>query len=203
MSRDAIFSRIRAAASSPARPPQTHTIPASLVTTGADVLPRFRAMAEAKGVTVIETGDIHALPAAIARAVPDRETPIRLNDPTLATFRWSDAGLETSRGPAEPNDRVALSRAFAAIAETGTLLLTSGPENPATLAFLPETHLVAVDRAAIAGTYEDALARLRQSYGANLPRTLNFISGASRTGDIGGRLVHGAHGPRRLVVFVV
>jgi L-lactate dehydrogenase complex protein LldG len=32
---------------------------------------------------------------------------------------------------------------------------------------------------------------------------LNFITGASRTGDIGGRIVMGAHGPRRLAVVLV
>ncbi len=42
------------------------------------------------------------------------------------------------------------------------------------------------------------------SYGRHaMPRSLNFISGPSRTGDIGGRIVLGAHGPRRLAVIVV
>jgi L-lactate utilization protein LutC len=36
-----------------------------------------------------------------------------------------------------------------------------------------------------------------------MPRTLNFISGPSRTADIGGKLVVGAHGPQRLCVIIV
>jgi L-lactate dehydrogenase complex protein LldG len=36
-----------------------------------------------------------------------------------------------------------------------------------------------------------------------LPRTVNFITGPSRTGDIEQRIVLGAHGPRRLHIVVV
>ena len=36
-----------------------------------------------------------------------------------------------------------------------------------------------------------------------MPRTVNLISGPSRTADIGGQLVMGAHGPRRLCVILV
>ncbi len=39
--------------------------------------------------------------------------------------------------------------------------------------------------------------------GGTMPRTLNLVTGASRTGDIGGRIVMGAHGPRRLAVFLL
>jgi L-lactate dehydrogenase complex protein LldG len=97
---------------------------------------------------------------------------------------------------------VALSRAIAGVAETGTIVLASGQANPTTLAFLPVTHLVALERTSITATFEEALALLYGIYGRNLPRAVNFISGASRTGDIGGRIVHGAHGPRRLIMFL-
>jgi L-lactate dehydrogenase complex protein LldG len=117
-------------------------------------------------------------------------------------LNWAAAGLSIARGPASANDEITLSRALAAVAETGTLLLASSADNPTTLAFLPETHLVVLGRATILGSFEEATALLRQTYGASLPRTVNFISGASRTGDIGGRIVHGAHGPRHLFVFI-
>ena len=39
--------------------------------------------------------------------------------------------------------------------------------------------------------------------GGTMPRTLNLVTGASRTGDIGGRIVMGAHGPRRVAVFLL
>jgi len=72
------------------------------------------------------------------------------------------------------------------------------------LGFVPDAHLVVVAVDTIVAAYEDALALLAAELGpAVLPRTLNFISGPSRTGDIGGKIVMGAHGPRCLAVILV
>ena len=54
------------------------------------------------------------------------------------------------------------------------------------------------------GGYEGAWEKIRARFGAGaMPRTVNFVSGPSRTADIGGQLVMGAHGPRRLCVILV
>ena len=82
--------------------------------------------------------------------------------------------------------------------------LTSGADNPTTLNFLPETHIVVIREKDILGSYEDAWNALRKLYGARaMPRTVNLISGPSRTADIEQIIVMGAHGPRRLHVIVV
>jgi L-lactate dehydrogenase complex protein LldG len=53
-------------------------------------------------------------------------------------------------------------------------------------------------------SYEEAWDSLRAHAGADgLPRTVNFISGPSRTADIEQRLIMGAHGPKRLHVILV
>ncbi len=99
---------------------------------------------------------------------------------------------------------MALSRAFAGVAETGTLVLLSGPENPTTLNFLPDTHIVVIQAADIAGDYESVWRQLRALYGPGiLPRTVNFITGPSRSADIEQTLILGAHGPRALHILVV
>jgi L-lactate dehydrogenase complex protein LldG len=207
MSRNAILARIRAAnTSAPATAPTTRSAPPSVVSHGDEAIARFRAAAAAKGMTVVDVKGPQMLPAAVAEALSAAciaHRAIRLNDAALAGLPWVEAGFSIDRGAATPEDALAFSRALAAVAETGTLMLASSVENPTTLAFLPETHLVAVDRMSILGTFEEATALLRQTYGTTLPRTVNFISGASRTGDIGGRIVHGAHGPRHLFVFII
>ncbi|MCF8466842.1 MAG: lactate utilization protein [Sneathiella sp.] len=112
--------------------------------------------------------------------------------------------LEITRGSAEPSDEVSLTPAFAGIAETGTLCMASGPETPSTLNFLPENHVAVIKASQITGTLEDSWDRLRAEYGVgNLPRTINFISGPSRTADIEQTLIMGAHGPRRLHILIV
>jgi L-lactate dehydrogenase complex protein LldG len=84
------------------------------------------------------------------------------------------------------------------------MLIASGADNPVTVNFLPETHVVVVRAEDIVGSYEDAWAMIRRRFGEReMPRTVNMISGPSRTGDIGGKLVMGAHGPRRMCVIIV
>jgi L-lactate dehydrogenase complex protein LldG len=83
-------------------------------------------------------------------------------------------------------------------------MLTSGADNPTTLNFLPDTHIVVLQASDIAGDYETLLGRLRERYGAGtMPRTINWITGPSRSADIEQTLILGAHGPRRLHVIVV
>src|SRR3546814_17374947 len=89
--------------------------------------------------------------------------------------------------------------AFAGIAETGTVMMASGPDAPITLNFLPENHVVVLRASQVAGTYEEAWQRLREARGRGvMPRAVNLITGPSRTGDIEQTILLGAHGPRRL-----
>ncbi len=94
----------------------------------------------------------------------------------------------------------------AAVAETGTLMLASGPGTPTTLNFLPDTHIVVLRAGQIVASYEDGWDLIRARADGNpqtLPRTINMITGPSRTGDIEQRIQLGAHGPRRLHVVLV
>ena len=111
--------------------------------------------------------------------------------------------MVVDRGRAQDGDTTGLSRAVAGVAETGTLALASGPDNPVTLGFLPDTHIVVLRASQIVAHYEQAFELVSAETGGAVPRTLNLVTGASRTGDIGGKIVMGAHGPRRLAVFLL
>ena len=97
---------------------------------------------------------------------------------------------------------VGITGAFAGIAETGTLMLLSGPQTPATASLLPETHIAVVDKTQIVATMEDAWDRLRDEHG-KLPRAVNFVSGPSRTADVEQTVTLGAHGPYRVLIIFV
>ena len=114
----------------------------------------------------------------------------------------SQSLLRTRMGNAEDADRVGVTIAFAGIAETGTLMLCSSSERPTMLAFRPENSIVVLHTQAIVGAYEQAWQALRDQ-GNGLPRSVNFITGPSRTGDIAQKLELGAHGPKRLAVLLV
>ncbi|TAL83290.1 MAG: lactate utilization protein [Beijerinckiaceae bacterium] len=167
----------------------------------------FRDEAERVSADVTELESAQQIPAAIATFLHDRNLPARLrcgSDPYLAALSWEATGLHVEKGRADPSDLVCVSHAFAGVAETGTLVLTSGGDNPTTLNFLPDTHIVVLNAADIVGDYEAAWQKLRMVYGKGLmPRTVNFITGPSRSADIGHSLLLGAHGPRTLHILVV
>jgi len=129
-------------------------------------------------------------------------------DPLIDKVPWSERPLlKLKRGKPSPTDAVGMSVGFCAIAETGTLMMTSGPDNPSTMNFLPDDHIVILPASRIAGPMEEAWRRLRAARGPaggnTMPRTVNFITGPSRTGDIEQKLEMGAHGPRRQHILIV
>ena len=135
------------------------------------------------------------LPAAAAMAP----------SPQLEGYDWaSQKMLSLRRGRAQASDHVSITGAFAGIAETGTLVTTSGPDHPVSLNLLPDTHVVVLREGDIVSGYEEVWQRLRARYGKDaMPRTVNTITGPSRTGDIEQTIELGAHGPRRMHIVVV
>ena len=121
--------------------------------------------------------------------------------PELEGIQWSNR-LAVERRAARGSDRIGVTGAFAGIAETGSVMLLSGPESPTTLNFLPEDHIVVLRESRIVPHPEDAWALLREERGS-MPRTVNLICGPSKTGDVELVITEGAHGPRRLHVVVV
>ena len=121
--------------------------------------------------------------------------------PGLEGVQWSNR-LAVERRAARGSDQISVTGAFAGIAETGSVMLLSGPESPTTLNFLPEDHVVVLRESRIVPHLEDAWAMLREERGS-MPRTVNLICGPSKTGDVELVILEGAHGPRRLHVIVV
>ncbi|MGQ0672571.1 MAG: LutC/YkgG family protein [Hyphomicrobium sp.] len=187
--------------------PLRHLAPAVVQAPDADLRTIFSDELRRRSASVIDVERATALPAAVAACLDSLglAPQLRIGGDLagLQATAWRAAGLTVLSGRSEATDAIGLSEALAGVAETGTLVVGSGPDNPVTVAFLPETHLVVVAANVIVATLEDAIDRMRARYGRHrLPRSLNLISAPSRTGDIEGRIVLGAHGPRRLAVFV-
>ncbi|MDF2232980.1 LUD domain-containing protein [Albimonas sp. CAU 1670] len=181
---------------------QTAPRPAASQLEGAEALARFEEKLRAVDASVSHVASFEALPEALASELRARNLPaaIRMGeDAELTGLDWS--GLEASRGPGRIEEPATLSRAVCGAAETGTVALRSGPENPVTLTFLGETHFIVLRRSEVVPGLEELWARVRRS-GAQ-PRTVNLVTGPSRSADIGGVLQLGAHGPVAVHVFLV
>jgi len=166
----------------------------------------FKAEAARAAASLAEVMTLADVPEEVARFLRENNAPASLRmgaDERLAAMPWSRTPLEISRGPSDGHDLNALSVAFAAIAETGTVALVSGADNPTTLNFLPDNQIVVVRRDDIFADYESVFLRLRDAFGKGFaPRTVNFITGPSRSADIEQTLLLGAHGPRRLHIVI-
>jgi L-lactate dehydrogenase complex protein LldG len=170
----------------------------------------FVAMAEEVQTTVVRVASEADIPAEVARYLAAENLPaefVMAPDPGLDAIPWHERPLlRIRRGRAEPGDAVSLTPCLAAIAETGTLMLVSGAGTPTTLNFLPDTHIAVVREGQVVAGYEDAWDLIRAATHGDQrvwPRTVNLITGPSRTGDIEQRIQLGAHGPRRLHVVLV
>jgi L-lactate dehydrogenase complex protein LldG len=165
---------------------------------------RFAARAASLASSVGRVARADAVPAAVAVWLAEHglgRAGVATAD--VAGLPWSQAGVSIAVRPARDADAVGFTGCFCAIAETGTLMLLSGAEAPASVSLLPETHVAVVPAARIVATMEDAFALLRVERPGTLPRSLNFISGPSRTGDIEQTIVLGAHGPCRVHIVIV
>jgi L-lactate dehydrogenase complex protein LldG len=164
---------------------------------------RFQRKAESLASTVVKVADTAQVPAAVAAYLAQGTLGnTAVVTPELAGLAWAESDLSVRAGRAVDADQVGISGCFCAVAETGTLMLLSGPDTPATVSLLPETHIAVVPTSRIVATMEDAFALLRAECGT-VPRAINFISGPSRTGDIEQTIVLGAHGPCRVHIVLV
>lgn len=152
---------------------------------------------------VMEAASMADVPAVLAHHLAERGLPSQgVCWPALADLPWHGAGLDIEARPANDRDLLGITGAFCAIAETGTLMLLSGPETPASASLLPETHVAIVATGRIVASMEDAWDLLRSEC-ERPPRAVNFISGPSRTADIEQTVTLGAHGPYRVVLILV
>lgn len=161
-----------------------------------------RARSERLAATVDAIASDADAPAAVRRYLEAEGAPLSVAlppDPTLAALDWT--GVETHE-TLDPNEPTAVGRAEWGIAETGSLVLLSSPEQPTLNAFLPLRHVVLLPRARIVRHMEDFWSEFRAS-GRPHPRNINFVTGVSGTADIESKLVRGAHGPRHLHILVV
>lgn len=168
-----------------------------------DALEHFVTKLQGVAASVVKVSKLEEVPKAVTQYLSSQSLPLEVvmaDDPALANLSWPQA-LRVERRVAHREDRASVTGAFAAIAETGTLVLLSDPQSPTTLNFLPDVHVVVLRRKQVAAHIEDVWQRLRNELGA-MPRTVNFITGPSRTADIEQTIQLGAHGPRNLHVII-
>jgi L-lactate dehydrogenase complex protein LldG len=210
-SREAILNRLRQAAQPFTEVPAvTDRLPVMPVeeTDPAALLDRFTAAAEGLSATVTPCADSEAAIQHILDLIgPDKAIlswdPARIPLPSLADA-LEKAGIAI-RPADDPEVRVGVTGADAAIATTGSLVITSRPGQPRGASLLPFVHVAVITQDQIAPNLEAWAAVQRADDLADFRAASNtlIVSGASRTADIAMELVMGAHGPAELHIIVL
>lgn len=207
--RDRILSAIRTALG-PGKPPAQIAAEAAALLDPAGIarphlvapaLPdAFALKATALGTTIDRVASMAEVPQAMARYLDAHGLPARFAmqpAPELAALDWQ--GLAPHQGTA-PDEPAALGLALFGIAESGSLVIHSGPDNPILMSFLPLHHVAVLRKSTLLPYLEDYAARLSAQA---VPRNAILITGPSGTTDIEGSYVRGAHGPGFLHVILI
>ncbi len=218
MNRDAFLDRIRSSIGKTTLPDVPAADPGPLVPDlpEVDLIGRFTEAVEAVSGTVHAGGVTAALDEIVASHGPGRliawdEEQIPVNG---AIRRLTDAGCETVSGtvPADAagrrdhqadylDVRYGLTGAEAAFAESGSIVVRSGPGRPRMASLVPLIHiaLFPVDR-----IFRSQMHWLTQPE-TDLAGAANvvYVTGPSRTADIEQQITLGVHGPREVHVILV
>ena len=168
------------------------------------LLPGFIAKLEQVSATMTSIANIDDLPSAVMEYLTQRNIENHMvvaSSVLLKNIRWPQ-DFTISHRCAQADDVTALTVAYAGIAETGTLVVCSSRETPTTLNFLPDNYICVIKQADIYPCMEDVWDLIREQ-GKGMPRSINFITGPSRTADVEQTIQLGAHGPRRLHVIIL
>jgi L-lactate dehydrogenase complex protein LldG len=88
------------------------------------------------------------------------------------------------------------------VAETGSLGMAHGPDNPRLLTLAPILHIVLIPVDHVVPALDAVVGRCFGRPG-KYPSQFSFATGPSLTGDITGYLFRGMHGPRKVIAIVI
>lgn len=219
MEREAFLSRVRAATETAVLPPHPAADPGLLVPEleDRDLVELFAAQVQAA------EGVVHR--ASTNGEVRHRVAEIAGTHESQSFMAWDDAhlrvpgvgpvlvaaGLTEVVGVVESDQRLVhqmgyvdldlgLTSAEAAFAESGTIVLRSGPGRPRMASLIPLVHVVLLP----ADRLHRSLSHWARDNASGIPEAANvvFITGPSKTGDIEQHINVGVHGPRYVHIIL-
>ncbi|HML24909.1 MAG TPA: lactate utilization protein [Aggregatilinea sp.] len=175
-----------------------------------DLRDRFEeSLRKVKGET-IRAGSLDEALAALDSTLADlgAQSVVVNGDSLLAGMDWAGRWPERTLHVAGQSDGdlrafcasadVGVSSADAALAETGSIIVTSGPGRSRLATLLPPVHVALVPASRLT---TDLFTFTAARSGAQ-PAMMTIISGPSKTADIEQTMAIGMHGPKRFIVIL-
>jgi len=136
-----------------------------------------------------------------------KDIPLYITNHVAATSSADDlqAQRQQTRKEVEASF-IGITSADYCIAATATLAMKTRPGQARSVSLVPSIHVAVVEESRLLATLKELYTLLKwdeAEQAEGLTNNLSLISGPSKTGDIELVMVHGAHGPRELHLFVV
>lgn len=197
--REKIFSAIREAlAPLPHRTPKPEWEDAMVVCKPSGEFPSLKAQFVDK--LEFTSGKCFKSPAALADFLKQEGSTFGYCDPQLAAHFQGFDGIEfeTNYDDAKINDYTfGITRASAAIAESGTIVLKDADTSARLAALAPWIHIAVIAESDILASIPEAIARFGDD------PSIIFATGPSKTADVEGILIEGVHGPGIQIAFIL
>jgi L-lactate dehydrogenase complex protein LldG len=89
------------------------------------------------------------------------------------------------------------------VADLGSVIVSSAQSGSRKIFVYPPVHIVVAFSSQLVETLEEGYEKTVSKYGDALPSMISIITGPSRTADIEKTLVLGAHGPKKLYIYIL
>lgn len=134
------------------------------------------------------------------------DTALRSNDIPLHYITLDEGRTRDRLRDQVIESFVGITSADYCIANTGTLVMKTRPEQARSVSLVPSIHIAVIESFQVISDLDEfytlpAHDPIHRSEG--LTRCMTFVTGASRTADIEAYIVHGAHGPREVHLYIV
>jgi L-lactate dehydrogenase complex protein LldG len=143
----------------------------------------------------------------LEEALARLQVPLRVTEPIdPAAGRACDQAERERQRAGIIASFIGVTAADFCMADTATLVMRNRPGQPRSVALVPSIHIAVITLDQIVADMKELFALLRwdeRFRREGLSNYMSFISGPSKTADIEATMVHGAHGPREVHLFVL
>lgn len=150
---------------------------------------------------VLQASSLDSALATLAELALQEKWPTPIGVAPSLQPHWPQTTVSADFGSNHGEKYACISQAYAGLEDTGSLVLLSSPQSPTLLNFLSTFHVVLLARKRILKNKSALWPLLRQEI-PHMPRSINIITGPSRTADIEQTIQLGAHGPKYLTVVL-